>query len=164
MRIKPALGLGEMQADGGTVAAIGEKLSYILHMGPGLVFGRKLLQRDKCGRQGFGDNPFVVACDSFSGHRRTPHPGGRPYSNLIPCELPLCFARAASASHTSSYHLGPLLLFHQAAELGLPRRALSRSCGKKHAVNSVGRRAFFNSGGVWPSLRTSSSRRRRLSK
>ena len=43
MRIKPALGLGEMQADGGAVAAIGEKLSDILHMGPGLVFGRKLL-------------------------------------------------------------------------------------------------------------------------
>src|SRR5260370_13545502 len=34
-----------------------------------LVFGWKLLERDKRRCQGFGDHPFVAASDSLFGHR-----------------------------------------------------------------------------------------------
>lgn len=71
--IQAALGLREMQADGRRLASVGEQLSEVIHVGPRLVFRRKLLQRDKSGCQRFGDNPLIVARNSLSGHWRTPH-------------------------------------------------------------------------------------------
>jgi hypothetical protein len=41
-------------------------------MRPWLVFCRELLQRDQCGGKRFGDDPSVVAGDSFSRHPLTP--------------------------------------------------------------------------------------------
>ena len=53
------------------VAAIGQELPDILHMGARLVLGRQLLEGDKGRRQRFDDDPFVVTRNSLSRHRLT---------------------------------------------------------------------------------------------
>jgi hypothetical protein len=68
---QPAFGLRQVQAHGRGIAAVGEKLSDVFHMGPRLVLRRELLQRDEGCRQRFDDHPFVVARNSLSWHRFT---------------------------------------------------------------------------------------------
>src|SRR5689334_6041937 len=46
---KPALGLSEVQVEGARLAAGGQKFSDIGHVSGGLVFRRKLLERDQRG-------------------------------------------------------------------------------------------------------------------
>jgi len=69
---QPALGLGQMQIDGSRLAARRQKLADLFHMGPRLVFLRKLLQRDQGRRQCFRDHPLVVAGNSLSWHSDHP--------------------------------------------------------------------------------------------
>lgn len=71
-RKQPALGLSQVQRNGSRLATGGQKLPDIVHMSARLVFRRKMFQRDERGRQCLGDDPFVVACDSFFWHELTP--------------------------------------------------------------------------------------------
>src|SRR5215469_9740814 len=69
---QPALGLRQVQADGGGLAAVGEQLPDVFHLRPRPVLFGQLLQRYEGRRQRFDDDPLVVSGDSFSRHRLTP--------------------------------------------------------------------------------------------
>src|SRR5258708_32672090 len=60
-----------MQTDGGVVAAVGQELADIVHMGSRLVLWRQLFERDEGRCQRFDDDPFVVTRDSLSRHPLT---------------------------------------------------------------------------------------------
>src|SRR5579862_597874 len=69
--IEPALGLRQMQADGGGLPAAREHLLDVVHMRPRLVLFGQLLQCHEGSCESLRDDPFVVAGNSFSRHRRT---------------------------------------------------------------------------------------------
>lgn len=72
IRIEPAFGLSQMQTDGRGLPAVGEQLTDVFHVGARPVLFRKLFQGNERSRESLGDDPFVVAGNSFSRHQRTP--------------------------------------------------------------------------------------------
>src|SRR5207253_5997824 len=71
IRKQPALGLRQMQADGGGFAPVREQLADVAHMGLRLMLRRELFEGDECSRQRFRDDPSVVAGDSLLRHQFT---------------------------------------------------------------------------------------------